>query len=111
MILALPTAFSNIRVFDGLGSVGSIYIILMSFGPPACFLTSLIYIGRLMDIKYVPMIIFVGYVLSINNSLAVLRGFLDKSGSSGTFVRTPKTGILGKNGKVLNSNHKKNPSN
>jgi len=107
MILALPTAFSSIHVFDGLGSIGHTYLLLMGFGPPACFLASLIYIGRLMDIKYVPIIFFVGYVLSINNTLAVLRGFLDKSGSSGTFVRTPKTGIAGKGSKVTNSRHKK----
>jgi len=107
MVLALPTAFSAIRVFDGMGSIGHTYLLLMGFGPPACFLASLIYIGRLYDIRYVPIIFFVGYVLSINNTLAVLRGFLDPAGSSGIFVRTPKTGIAGKSRKIVNSRHRK----
>ncbi len=65
---------------------------LATFGPSSMYLFSqrILYTDWKKSIKYLPFLICLGTGISVNNSKAVLEGFL---GRQSGFIRTPKYGI------------------
>ena len=72
------------------------YTLVTSLGPPLMYLVSRAEdFPRLGDrIKAFPLLMLIGYGISLNNAVAVLDGLL--SNKVGTFVRTPKYNDFGK---------------
>lgn len=72
--------------------------LLASFGPPLLYLVSKTENApRLADrLSRLPLMILVGFGLSLNNSIAVFQGLFGRE--TGTFVRTPKFNVLSHKG-------------
>lgn len=71
---------------------------LASFGPPFLYLVSKsentpYFLDRL---NRLPLMILIGFGLSLNNSIAVFQGLFGRE--TGTFIRTPKFNVLGQKG-------------
>ena len=66
------------------------WTILTAFGPPLLYMVAQTeYTPRLVDrIRLLPVLILIGFGLSLNNTIAVMQGLF--STDMGTFVRTPK---------------------
>ena len=71
------------------------FTLLASFGPPILYLVSRTENApRFWDrLSRLPLMILVGFGLSLNNSLAVFEGLFGRG--TGTFVRTPKFNLRG----------------
>ncbi len=71
---------------------------LAAFGPPLMYLVSQTENApRLIDrLSRLPLMILVGFGLSVNNSIAVFQGLFSRE--IGTFVRTPKFNLLNQKG-------------
>jgi hypothetical protein len=76
-----------------------------SFGPPLLYLvTNTEYVPRLVDrLRLLPMLVILGFGLSLNNSLAVLEGLF--SSETGTFVRTPKMNLTNQSGELTRNSY------
>lgn len=85
LLLMLPIGLlapSFLRMFP--------WTMITAFGPPLLYLCAKTeFTPRLRDrILLIPMLVMIGFGLSVNNSVAVLQGLFTKD--MGTFVRTPK---------------------
>ena len=88
LLLILPVGLMSpeiIRLFP--------WTIITAFGPPLLYAaTQTEYTPRLVDrLKLLPVLIIIGFGLSLNNTIAVMQGLF--SADMGTFVRTPKFNI------------------
>jgi cellulose synthase/poly-beta-1,6-N-acetylglucosamine synthase-like glycosyltransferase len=88
LLLILPIGLmspSFLRMFP--------WTMVTAFGPPLLYLVARTeYHPRLTDrLRILPVLILVGFGLSLNNSLAVLEGLF--SNKTGTFTRTPKFNV------------------
>lgn len=88
LLLILPVGLmspSFLRMFP--------WTMITAFGPPLLYLVARTeYHPRLIDrIRILPILLLVGFGLSLNNTLAVLEGLF--SNKMGTFTRTPKFNV------------------
>jgi cellulose synthase/poly-beta-1,6-N-acetylglucosamine synthase-like glycosyltransferase len=76
---------------------------LAAFGPPLMYLVSQTETApRFIDrLRRLPLMILVGFGLSVNNSIAVVQGLFSRE--IGTFVRTPKFNLLNQKGRWARS--------
>lgn len=71
-----------------------IFVILTSFAPLSLYMSSGFILKKpLFFIFHIPLLLIVGSSVCVNNSKAIIEAFL---GIKSEFVRTPKTGTIGK---------------
>jgi cellulose synthase/poly-beta-1,6-N-acetylglucosamine synthase-like glycosyltransferase len=73
------------------------WTVLTAFGPPVVYFAAQSeYTPHLSDrVRLLPMLILIGFGMSLNNTVAVLQGLFNKD--MGTFTRTPKFNVTSHN--------------
>jgi len=98
ILCVLPT---SVFMGDALGDFMWLTLLVGACGPPFLYATAAIWLRRPARLLLLPLLVVLGYGICVNNSIAVLRGFLDPVGECVEFCRTPKTAAVGRTAQYL----------
>jgi cellulose synthase/poly-beta-1,6-N-acetylglucosamine synthase-like glycosyltransferase len=92
LVLMLPVGLFSPYVFRWMP-----WTMIAAFGPPLVYIfAETEHLPRLAErLSLLPVLTLIGFGLSLNNSVAAIEGLFGKTG--GTFVRTPKFNLTGRN--------------
>jgi len=93
VLFVLPTA---LFVGEKISDVALMYVLVGATGPPLMYTAAAVWLRRPARLLLLPLLVILGYGICLNNTIAVIQGLRDPVGESVEFVRTPKTGAVGK---------------
>ncbi len=98
LLLMLPVGFFTPQVFKWMP-----WMMIAALAPPLMYLLSATErLPRLTDrLRLIPILTFIGFGLSLNNTVAALEGLFGRG--QGSFVRTPKFNLTNGKGNWINS--------
>ena len=93
VLLMLPVGYFTPQIFHWMP-----WTLIAGFGPPLLYLVSATeHLPRLSQrLRLLPMLMIIGFGMSLNNALAILEGLFRKG--QGNFNRTPKFNLLNEKG-------------